>query len=107
MVTQNANTDEGGNVPQPVIEDLLADETRRQALEILRTREGPVVVEDLAAAVVGTRKDCPTSAVSATDREAVAEELFTEHIPKLTATGVVTYDSLLGAVELRRRDLAP
>ena len=82
MATQNANTDEGGNVPQPVI-------------------------EDLAAAVVGTRKDCPTSAVSATDREAMIEELFTEHIPKLTATGVVAYDSLLGAVELRRRDLAP
>jgi hypothetical protein len=30
----------------------------------------------------------------------MTDELYTEHIPKLTATGVVTYDSMKGAVEL-------
>jgi len=33
-------------------------------------------------------------------------ELFTEHIPKLMATDVVAYDSMLGAVELRTDDIA-
>ena len=36
----------------------------------------------------------------------MVEELFTEHIPKLTATEVIRYDSMLGAVELVRPELA-
>lgn len=107
MATYDVDTDVGSELPQAVVEDLLSDETRRRALAVLGARDEPVVVEDLAAAVAGAREDRPVSAVSAADRESVAEELFTEHIPKLTATGVVRYDSMLGAVELRRRDVAP
>lgn len=106
MATQNADTDVGGDLPSGVVEDLRADETRCLALEILRARDEPVVVEELAAAIVGRREDRQTSAVTAAERDAVVEELFTEHIPKLTATGVIAYDSMLGAVELRRRGIA-
>lgn len=107
MATQNTDTDGEGALPSGVVEELRSDETRWLALEILRARDEPVVVEELAAAIVGRREDCQLSAVSAAERDAVAEELFTEHIPKLTATGVVAYDSMLGAVELRRRGIVP
>jgi len=107
MATQNADTDMRGDLPQAVVEDILSDDDRRRALAILAARDEPMVVEDLAAAVVAAREDCPQSAVTTADREAMTEALFTDHIPKLTATGVVAYDSMLGAVELRRRDIAP
>jgi len=107
MVTQNADTDRGGDLPAAVADDILADGDRRRALTVLAARDEPMVVEDLAAAIVGERENCPASAVTAQDRKAMTEELFTEHIPKLMETTVVAYDSMLGTVELRRRDIAP
>jgi len=107
MATQNAESDLGGSLPPAVVEELLADETRRRALAIIRARDEPVVVEDLAAAVVAAREGCSVSAVPPAEREQMAQELFSDHIPKLTATGVLAYDSMLGAVELRRPDIAP
>ena len=102
MATRSSNSGEGTGLPAGVVDDLLADESRRIALEILADRAEPVVVERLAAAVVAAREDCPPSEVSRNRRDAMREELFTEHIPKLTATGVVTYDSMVGTVELTR-----
>ena len=107
MATQNADTDHGGDLPSAVVDDILDDGDRRRALAILAARDEPVVVEDLAAAIIGEREDCPPSAVRAPDRAAMTEELFTEHIPKLMATSVVAYDSMLGTVELQRPDIAP
>jgi len=106
MATQNAEPDIRGDLPPAVVEDILSDEDRRRALAALAAADEPIVVEDLAAIIVGEREDCPPSAVSATDRAAMTEELFTEHIPKLMETAVVEYDSMLGAVELRQRDIA-
>jgi len=106
MATQNVESNLGGDLPSAVVEDLLSDDTRSRALVILRARDEPVVVEDLAAAVVAAREGCPVSDVSSDERDRVADELFTDHIPKLTATGVLAYDSMLGAVELRRPDVA-
>ncbi|MDS0284199.1 DUF7344 domain-containing protein [Haloarcula onubensis] len=107
MAPQNADTEMGDGLPPAVVEDLLSDDARRRALAILSDREGPVVVEELAAAVVAAREGCGEAAIEATDQETMAEELFTEHLPKLMATDVVAYDSMLGTVELRRRDVAP
>ncbi|MBX0285227.1 DUF7344 domain-containing protein [Haloarcula salinisoli] len=106
MATQNAESDIGGDLPPAVVEDLLSDDTRRRALAILEARDEPVVVEDLAAAVVAAQEGDPVSTVPASEREAMAEELFTDHLPKLMATDVVDYDSMLGAVELRTDDSA-
>ncbi len=106
MATQNAESAIGVDLPPAVVEDLLSDDTRRRALAIIASRDEPVVEEDLAAAVVAEREGCPESAVPASEREAVAEELFTDHIPKLMATEVVAYDSMLDAVELRTDDIA-
>lgn len=107
MPTQDAGTDIGDDLPPAVVEDLLSDENRRRALAVLATHDEPMVVEELAAAVVAAREERPQSTVTATERGAMTEELFTEHIPKLLGTSVVEYDSMLGAVALRRRDLAP
>jgi hypothetical protein len=39
--------------------------------------------------------------VTTSERRAARTEIYQEHLPKLTATGVVRFDSLLGQVELR------
>ena len=106
MATQNRHSDGGVDLPPAVVEDLLAADSRRRALAVLAERGQPMVVEELARAVVAAREGCPASAVSAAERDEMARELFTEHIPKLTATRTVRYDSMLGAVELRRPALA-
>ncbi|MBX0323564.1 hypothetical protein EGH21_11040 [Halomicroarcula sp. F13] len=106
MATRGTDDDsDPAALPDSVVDDLLEADSRRLALSILDERDRPVVVGDLAAAVVARRRGVPESAVSDVDREAMREELFTEHIPKLTATGVVEYDSMVGTVELRRRGI--
>ena len=105
MATRYANGGTEDDLPSAVVEDLLAADSRRRALSILEDRGEPMVVEDLARAIVAARRGCPASAVPTADTDAMAEELFTEHIPKLTATRVLRYDSMLGTVELRRSDL--
>ena len=105
MATTNSNTDRRAGLPAAVVEDLLADETRRVALVILADRDEPMVVESLATAVRAAVDDTPADAVTAAGRDATREKLFTDHIPKLTATGVVRYDSMLGTVELVRPDI--
>lgn len=99
MATRSTDT-ERGELPTAVVEDLLSDEHRRTALTVLAERDEPMVVSDLAAATVAARDDCVESAVDTGQREAMREELFREHIPKLTATNVLEYDSMLGTVEL-------
>jgi len=102
MATQPSPSDRRIGLPAGVVEELLADETRRLALETLAERGEPMVVESLARAVLAKQHDCLASDVSADACEALREELFTDHIPKLTATGILEYDSMLGTVELRR-----
>jgi hypothetical protein len=106
MATRSSNgTERPTQLPDYVVADLLAHDRCRRALEILRERDDPVIVADLAAAVLAAERDQPPASV---DQEAVEElrkELYEEHIPRLTATGIVTYNSLKGTVELQRPDL--
>jgi DNA-binding transcriptional ArsR family regulator len=105
MATRRSDTDGEIGLPTPVVEDLLSDATRRTALSLLAEAGEPMPVGTLAAEVVAAQGGDTPDEVDAADREAMREELFTEHIPKLTATGVVTYDSMLGAVELAREGI--
>jgi len=107
MATRRSGTDGGIGLPTRVVDDLLAEEHRRLALSILDDRNEPVVVESLAKAVVAARDGCSPGDVTTADQRAMSEELFTEHIPKLTATGVVDYNSMVGTVELVRDDVLP
>jgi len=108
MATTSSNGDrtEQG-LPEEVVADLLSDDTRRRALSILADRGEPVVVADLAAAVLAAQRDVEPAAVPDTDRDELTEELFTEHLPKLTATDVIAYDSMVGTVEIQRLDAVP
>jgi len=107
MATTRSTDPSGQGLPEEVIEDLLSDDTRRRALSILADRGEPTVVRELAAAVLATERNIEPAVVPDTDRDKLTEELFTEHLPKLTATGVVTYDSIVGTVELQRPDAVP
>ena len=105
MATRRSNSDGGTGLPTPVVEDLLAETNRRIALSILADADEPIVVESLAAEVVATRDGGTPGEVDADERAAMREELYTDHIPKLTATDVVDYDSMVGRVELTRPEL--
>ncbi|EMA21873.1 DUF7344 domain-containing protein [Haloarcula marismortui] len=108
MATTSSNGDRTGHgLPEEVVADLLSNDTRRRALSILADRDEPVVVSDLAAAVLAVERDIEPAAVPDTARDELTEELFTEHLPKLTATDTVTYDSMIGTVEIQRYDAVP
>ncbi|AQL43901.1 hypothetical protein BV210_14840 [Halorientalis sp. IM1011] len=81
--------DRAGELPPHVVDGLLASRRRRRSLRLLREAEEPVVVGDLAERLAG----------SEADPRRVRAELYQCHLPRLTATGVVAFDSLLGTVE--------
>lgn len=62
--------------------DLLADSLRRRTLRALDADEGPTALADLAERVADERA-----------ADAVAVQLHHNHLPKLAAYGLVTYDA--------------
>ena len=108
MATTSSSGDPSGQgLPEEVVDDLLSDDTRRRALSILADRGEPVVVTELAVAILAAERDIEPAAVPDTARDELTEELFTKHLPKLTATGVVAYDSMVGTVEIQRHGAVP
>jgi len=94
------STDEPG-LPPDVVADLLSDDRRRRALELL-AEAGTLTLETLARRLAAEATDGPGEP----PEELVAEieaELWDEHVPKLTATDVVEYDSMRAAVSLAPR----
>jgi len=85
-------------LPPTVIDDILDSSRRRELLTCLIADEDPIAVTDLATELAETdafaRPDGSTPA-----RQTVRTELYQDHLPKLTATGVVEFDSVLGTVE--------
>lgn len=95
-----ANSPHPEELPEEVVNDLLAAERRKVALSYLAEQDDPVVLDDLAAVVRARELDVAPEAVSEPDRRAVREEFFETHLPKLTATDVVDYDSMVATVTL-------
>jgi len=95
MATERRSGAEGsnGSLPPGVIEELLSDPRRRAVLRVLVDRGGPVPVDDLA------RELATGDSISRDSRRRVRNEIYQEHLPELTATGVVAFDSMLGTVE--------
>lgn len=87
------------DLPGDVVEDILASERRRAMLSCLADSGGKVAVNDLAAAVC-TGDDTTPGSVDSGALQSARREIYDRHLPKLTATGVVEYDSMREAVEL-------
>jgi len=99
MTTGNTRQDQS-ELPDAVVDDILDSGRRRLALEILAGQDEPIVIDDLAAAVWARERGCEPTAVSREQRRTVRDEFFAEDLPKLTATGVVDYDSMVGTLSL-------
>ena len=97
MATDSRNTTVPGiGLPSEIVEDILAAPRRRVVLRSLVEAEDGLVVDELVAEVSdreGLDRDDGT-------HSRVRANLYDQHIPKLTATGVVTYDSMRECVEL-------
>jgi DNA-binding transcriptional ArsR family regulator len=97
--------DSTGRLPDDAVADLLASERRRRIFAVLRGTDGPLAVTDLAQriATLEATSDGERGAEVAS-ADTLREEIYQNHLPKLTATDVVTYDSLVGTVELATED---
>jgi hypothetical protein len=94
----------GKRVPDDVIERLLTSERRCHLLSVLLAADDPVPIEDLARAVAARERDATPSAVDDRVVRAVHDEIYETELPKLTAVGLVSFDSLLATVELDTDD---
>ena len=63
-----------------------------------------MIVDDLAAVVRAREIGAAPDAIGKEERERVRDDFFQRHLPKLTATDVVRYNSMLGTVELTSPD---
>ncbi|WP_246391695.1 DUF7344 domain-containing protein [Halosimplex pelagicum] len=104
--TDGGERGDSGDVrlPASAVADLRASGRRRRALERLAERGDAMPVTDLARRVVASERGEPAETVPDDAVEAARSDLFQRHLPKLTATGVVRYDSLVGTVELATDD---
>jgi hypothetical protein len=90
-------------VPDEVVADLLADD-RRRLVAVLAAADEPLAVDDLARAVLARERDVDPGAVGDEAAATLREEVFQRHLPRLTPTGLVSYDSLVGTVALDTDD---
>jgi hypothetical protein len=98
MSSTDTNGDTRG-IPQAVTDDLLRSRRRCRFVTALAAAGGEAIVADLVAALCaaeGAGGDCA----------AVEREIYERDLPKLTATGVVEYDSMLERVRLTESALA-
>jgi DNA-binding transcriptional ArsR family regulator len=93
------NTTDEGNLPPDVVADLLADDRRRRALELLE-ESGTLTLGTLARRIAAAETGVAPEEVPESLAAEVNEELWDEHLPKLTATDVVEFDSMRAAVSL-------
>ena len=101
---KEGTTEDTSMLPEDVIEDLVTDEGCRAVLSHLAARDDPVTVDDLARALAASEAGVPEDAVGDEAVTTHREALFQRHLPKLTPTGVVEYDSLLCTVALDTDD---
>jgi len=88
--------DDGDGVPPAVIEDILDAPARRRLLDCLLDSDEPVAVDDLAEDLALSRD--ASSPVGQGERRDHRTEIYQTHLPKLTATEVVAFDSMRGLI---------
>jgi hypothetical protein len=102
--TRTARGESPHRLPDEVVADLLADDRCRRVLAELVRAETPLAVDDLARAVVARERGVEPAAVDDEAAATLREELFQCSLPRLTPTGLVEYDSMLGTVALGTDD---
>ncbi|MEF8906628.1 MAG: hypothetical protein V5A13_02095 [Haloarculaceae archaeon] len=105
MATERAQ-ETAERLPERVVADLLASDRRQRLLDCLEDRGGCLAVTDLAAAVAARETGTDLESVDPERHRAVREEIYERHLPKLTATGVVEFDSMRGTVTLSASGIA-
>jgi hypothetical protein len=91
----------GPGLPGEVVKDILSADRRRTLLACLTDHGGEMPVSDLAACVGARERDLTEGHVDGADRDRLYDDLYDEHLPKLTATGVLEFDSMRDRVRLR------
>ena len=92
--------------PEDVVSELLESRRCCHLIDQLAAMDGEAVTADLTAAVCAVEKGCSPTEIDQSTRQEAREELFEHHIPKLAATGVVEYDSMLDRLRLRATGVA-
>jgi hypothetical protein len=78
----------------------LRNERRREVIDYLRDREGPVALRDLSEHVAAVENDCDPADVTYEQRKRVQTALYQMHLPKLAKANIVSYDQRAGEVGL-------
>ena len=94
-------------LPPAVVEDIQSSPRCERFLDALADSGGEMPIRDAARAVCARERGVDADSVPADDCNAVYEDIYERHLPKLTATGIVRFDSLTDSVELRRPDVLP
>jgi hypothetical protein len=105
MSSTDATTDCPG-LPSAVTDEILSSRRRCRVVTALATVGGEAIVEDLAVAVLAAEQGVDPGEIDTGHRKEVERDLYDRHLPKLTATGLLEYDSMLGRVRLTEPVLA-
>lgn len=105
MAVDSSSADGSRGLPEAVIDDLLADPRREVILRLLHEHDKPIPVTQLAANVIARERSMDADDAPRSECQRVAENLYEHHIPKLTATAVVRYNSRQASIALD--DAAP
>lgn len=87
-------------VPEGVRADLFASEQRCQILRALAAAGGEASVRDLALRTRVRETGRPADRIDPDTVESLRYDIYDRHLPKLAATGVVEYDSVLDKLRL-------
>lgn len=77
---------------------ILSHHRRRDVLYYLSEHELGSI-ETLATEITALEIDCPSSDVTPEDREPILIDLYHNHLPKLTNSGLIEYDRRSGAIK--------
>lgn len=86
---------------KPWIDELLhilSNHRRRDVLYYLSEHE-LASIETLATEITALEFDCSSSDVTPDDREPILIDLYHNHLPKLTNSGLIEYDRRSGAIK--------
>ena len=84
--------------------ELLSDPRRRYALAYLSRRNQPVSMEELARHIAAWEEDEPVSEIEEKTVERIQMTLYHNHIPKLTAAGLLERGERNGGQVLESTD---